>query len=412
MGTTVTFFPVGNGDMTLISLGDSAGTTILIDCNIRAAADDEDDDTRDVAKDLRDRLKTDKDGRPFVDIFLSSHPDEDHCRGLKTHFHLGPLSDYADDKKPTNEKHIVIGEMWSSPIVFRRASKDHTLCNDAKAFQKEAKRRVKLAREKKFVGIEHGDRVLILGEDEDGKTDDLGPILVKIDEVFTKVNGAENKLLKARLLGPLPISAEEEEEEQLGKNHSSVIINFELAGDATRKTVKSFLTGGDAEVYIWEKMWGKHKNNKSVLSYDLLLAPHHCSWHVLSYDSRSEKGDDAKVCKDAKSALSQMNSEGKIVSSSRPIENDDCDPPSHAAKKEYESISDGQKGEFLCTDEYPSKHKPAPLELLLSDGKVSRSVRKAALPAGSLLTAGIVGALGAAAAKTEAVQRGGSTRYA
>jgi hypothetical protein len=165
MGTSVTFFPVGNGDMTLISLGDSAGTTILIDCNIRAAADDANDDTRDVAKDLRDRLKTDKNGRPFVDVFLSSHPDQDHCRGIQNHFHLGPVADYADDKKPTNEKRIVIGETWSSPIVFRRATKDHKLCDDAKAFQKEAKRRVKVAREKKFSGIEFGDRALVLGED-------------------------------------------------------------------------------------------------------------------------------------------------------------------------------------------------------------------------------------------------------
>jgi hypothetical protein len=30
MATSITFFPVGNGDMTLICLGDKAGTTILI----------------------------------------------------------------------------------------------------------------------------------------------------------------------------------------------------------------------------------------------------------------------------------------------------------------------------------------------------------------------------------------------
>ena len=74
MSTTTTYFPVGNGDMTLICLGDKAGTTILIDCNIRAAADDPDDDTRDVAQDLRDRIKRDSKGRPFVDAFLTYSP--------------------------------------------------------------------------------------------------------------------------------------------------------------------------------------------------------------------------------------------------------------------------------------------------------------------------------------------------
>src|SRR5947208_3294027 len=102
MATSVTFLPVGNGDMTLISLGDSAGTNILVDCNVRAAADDPNDDTRDVAADLRNRLKTDKKGRPFVDVFLSTHPDKDHTTGLKKHFYLGAPADYSDDKKPTN----------------------------------------------------------------------------------------------------------------------------------------------------------------------------------------------------------------------------------------------------------------------------------------------------------------------
>ena len=54
------------------------------------------------------------------------------------------------------------------------------------------------------------------------------------------------------------------------------------------------LAAGDAEVLIWEKLWEKHKKKPEVLAYDMLLSPHHCSWHSLSYDSRSEKGDKAK----------------------------------------------------------------------------------------------------------------------
>jgi hypothetical protein len=398
--------------MTLICLGDKAGTTILIDCNIRAAADDADDDTRDVAQDLRDRLKRDSKGRPFVDAFLNSHPDEDHCRGAKKHFHLGPVKDYPDDKKPDNEKKILIGEIWSSPVVFRRASKEHTLCEDAKAFQKEAIRRVLLAREKQCAGIETGDRVLILGEDIDGKTDDLRAILVKLDEVFNRVNGTHNQLFYARLLAPLPTSDDEAEEEELGKNHSSVVLNIELADIAERKTVKSFLTGGDAEVLIWEKLWEKHKKKPEVLAYDSVLTPHHCSWHTLSHDSRTDLGDKAKVSADAKSALSQIRHGGFIIASSAPIKDDDCDPPCHAAKLEYQSIAKGAKGEFLCTGEYPTESEPAPLELVISDGKLAKAVRSAAMHAPAILTAGIVDRIGAKAAEAEAVRRGGNSRYA
>lgn len=40
MPTTITFFPVDNGDMTLIKFGDLDATTLLIDVNIRQDADD------------------------------------------------------------------------------------------------------------------------------------------------------------------------------------------------------------------------------------------------------------------------------------------------------------------------------------------------------------------------------------
>ena len=57
MDATISFFPVGNGDMTLVET--ESGLKLLIDLNIRAAADDPDDDTPDVAKMLRERLGRD-----------------------------------------------------------------------------------------------------------------------------------------------------------------------------------------------------------------------------------------------------------------------------------------------------------------------------------------------------------------
>ena len=139
MAVKTSHFKVDNGDMTLIEL--ESGRRILADINIRCAADDEDDDTPDVAKQLRKRLDRDDKDRLFVDAFLNTHPDADHIRGLEKHFHLGDPSTWskADDK-------IIIREMWSSPIVFRRAKakdEDHVLCADAEAWRDEARRRVK-----------------------------------------------------------------------------------------------------------------------------------------------------------------------------------------------------------------------------------------------------------------------------
>jgi hypothetical protein len=384
MTPTLTFFPVGCGDMTLVQLGDENETKILIDCNIRDAADDSDDDTRDVAADLRRRLKRDDKKRPYVDAFGLSHPDHDHCNGLQKHFWLGRPEDYPDDKKPDNEKRIFIRELWSSPLVFRRAERKEgfVLCEDAKAFWAEARRRVKLNESKNFTNVAAGDRILVLGEDEDGKTDNLGPVLVKIDQVFNRIDMVRHDLVRIRLLAPLPKSSDANEEDVLSKNNSSIVLNFKIAADRSNLDACRFLTGGDAEVAVWERLWQRHKATPDVLLYNVLLSPHHCSWHSLSWDSWSDLREEAEVSPDARSALAQARSGAIVVASSDPIVDDDNDPPCIRAKREYEEIVDEVDGEFLCTGEFPTEKAPAPLEVEVTrDGP--RVVREKSKAAGS-----------------------------
>ena len=360
MNPTLTFFPVGNGDMALVKLLD--GATILIDCNIRKAADDPaDKETRDVAKDLRARLPRDANGRPYVDAFLLSHPDKDHCTGLCTHFHLGSLEDYADDNKPDAEKKIVIREVWSSPIVFRRASKLHVLCDDAKAWASEARRRVKHFRDNGWAA--EGDRILILGEDKDGKTDGLEAILVKSGEKIARLNGTPNAYFEAHLLAPSLVCEDDEEVELRAKNQSSVILNFDIVASHVGMNRYRFLTAGDAEVAIWERLWERYKGEPDVLEYDVLETPHHCSWHVLSWDSWSDCGEDAEVSEAARSALSQARYGAKIIASSKPIKDEDGDPPCTRAKRDYEDILVPVYGKFYCTGETPYWWATAPIDI-------------------------------------------------
>lgn len=379
MVAKIIFLPVDNGDMTLIVL--ESGRTILIDMNVRGDADDPDHKMPDVMTMLRKELKRDSQKRLYVDVFLLSHPDQDHCRGLSKHLHLGAPETYikANDK-------IFIREIWSSPIVFRRASSTLTLCDDAKAFQTEAKRRVKYFQDNGLAAVGDGDRVLIMGEDENGKTDKLGNILVKIDELIPKVNGVSDSSITARLLGPLPKSDDEEEEEALAKNRSSVIIQFILkvgGVDACR-----FLTGGDAEVAIWERLWDKHKNT-DWLAYDLLQTPHHCSWHSLSHESWSDLGEDAEVSEAARNALSQARAGAVIIASCKPIDANDADPPCIGAKREYETIVRTVNGSFKCTGEYPGKTSPGKMEFEITQYGARLKSTAASTPA--FLSTGAIG---------------------
>jgi hypothetical protein len=363
MAAKIEYFRVDNGDMTLITF--DSGRTLLIDCHIRKAADDADDDTPDVASQLKERLKKDGSGKRYVDAMLNSHPDKDHITGFESHFHTGPLANYVKDSDK-----IIVREMWSSPIVFRRASKDHTLCPDAKVWAAEARRRVQKYRDDK--SLSDGDRIVVLGEDIDGKTDDLGAILVKTDGTWSTIAGVLDQGFEGLLLAPLTAS-DDSEEETLTKNNSSVVLRIKI-GSGTTSDACRFLTGGDAEVAIWEKLWGRHKNNTDHLLYDMLQTPHHCSWHSLSSQSWSTYGEDAEINADARNALSQARKGAKLVASSKTILDNKDDPPCIRAKREYESIAKEVGGEFTCVGD----DGPEPLEFIIEPGGPRTGSKKAA----------------------------------
>ncbi len=349
MTANLTFFPVANGDMALINLDN--GQNILVDINIRSAADDPDDDTYDVAADLKDRLPRDSEGRMYIDSFLLSHPDGDHVTGLRNHFHLGPPEDFPDDKK---DDLILIREMWSSPIVFRRASAKHVLGEDAKAWAAEARRRVRLYR-KKGAAVGDGDRILLMSKDKDGKTDDIMEIVIPQYGLITSANRGATGHFEGRLLAPMVVDEDDEDLiHLLEKNNSSVIIRFSIAGDGYLDECR-FLTGGDAGVAIWERLWDQLEHyDRDWLSYDVMETPHHCSWRTLSHDRWSQLGEKVKVSEKARNALSQIRAGAVIVASCKPIKEDDSNPPHERAKREYVSIVEDDADRFTCASPDPS----------------------------------------------------------
>jgi len=363
----ITFFPVGdkNGGMTLLRLNDPHKTVILIDVCI---GEESIADHCDVAQELRDRLPTDSSGRPYIDAFILTHRHQDHLQGIQTYFHLGALSNYPEPKDGEDEK-IVIRELWSTYHFWKQASGNYELCDDAKAFNCEMKRRVNIYKSVNVIQGE-GDRAIIIGVDPDGKCDGLESITHEIGEEFSTVNHKDISLLKGVILGPLYQQEEEEDDKYNDKNRHSIVLQLTIKDGGYNNQV---LLAADAECFVWETLWSCYKRDKEKLKYDILQAPHHCSWHSLSYDSQS-KDDDPKVLADAKNALSQAKSGAAIVSQSKVIKDNDSDPPSKAAKDEYLTLVPEMR--FFCTNEYPNKEKPEPLEFNLTSSGPQVKSRK------------------------------------
>ncbi len=363
----IIFFPVGekNGGMTLLKLNDTNNTTILIDCSI---GDELIADHCDVNQELRDRLPEDANGRPYVDAFILTHRHEDHLKGFSKHFHIGSLEDYNKDE---DELKIIIKEMWSSHNFWKPASKNYKLCANAKEFNKEMKRRVDLYEKNKSIQPE-GDRAIIIGKDPEGRTDGLENINYDIGASFNKINNRNiSTKLKGLVLSPIKQQDDEDDECFTNMNRQSIVLQLNVSQSVEKNKI---LIAADAECLVWEKLWEQYKDDKDKLEYHILMAPHHCSWHSLSYDSQSED-DDPQSCKNAKNALSQAKEGAFIISQSKIIKDSDDDPPSQAAKDEYLSIV--SEDQFLCTNEYPNKKKPEPIEFeLTGDGPQKKSVKE------------------------------------
>ena len=271
--------------------------------------------------------------------------------------------------KGDEEAKVIIRELWRHTEVLERGiRKTIPSAHDAKAFNKEMKRRVKLFQKNDTIQDE-GDRAIIIGKDVEGKTDGLEEIVREIDTSFSKVNERDiSSKLEIFLLGPLEQQQDEPDEDFEKKNRQSIVMQLNIKEGSYSNLI---LMCGDAECFVWETFWDKYKNTDR-LDYDLLSIPHHCSWHCLSYDSQSDC-DDPQVCEKAKKALSQKKSGASLIAQSKPIKNEDDDPPSQAAKDEYLSITEN----FFCTDEHPKEGKAESLEFnLTGDGPQQKGIKE------------------------------------
>ena len=172
-------------------------------------------------------------------------------------------------------------------------------------------------------------------------------------------------IFTATVLGPLGKEEGEDEESYNDKNRGSLIVRLDcIVKDLWgQKRTVSLLFGDDTEVRTWERLY--EARQREQLSYDILLAPHHSSWHSLSHDSSDD--EDAEVSENAKKALNNKKVGAYIILSclSDADEGDESKKRGRAkARPVYEEIVGKKK--VLCTGESKSGDKPLPIVFTLT----------------------------------------------
>ncbi len=337
------FWPVGTGDSTTFVVKESI--LVQVDLHHLAAAED----PKDPRTPLLDRLiplLPKRNGKPYLPVFVLSHPDRDHCCGFAELL-----------------KRATIGELWFTPRIFREYKKD--LCDDAVAFKKEAERRVQKTI-KAGALPPSGDRVRIIGYDDlldDDEFEGFPQDLLTIPgHVVTQLDGEEYAdEFTAFIHAPFKDDCDGE------RNDTSVAMQVTLQnGDATGQA----LLMGDLCYPTVKKIFevSKANNNTKRLRWNVFLAPHHCSKSVMYW----RENDDEKFMQDLMDMIDDASVDpAHIVASSNPIpgQNSPGDNPPHAkAKRRYKDIV--KADHFLCTQEHPNEKSPEPIVFRLENGKL------------------------------------------
>jgi hypothetical protein len=379
---TIKYYPVDNGDQSLITLED--GTTILVDCKIRESSKGDDNkDQYDVHADLLKSIKKDSNGIPFVDVFILTHGDQDHCLGFKSTFYQGDPAKYSDKDKKNNL--IRVDAMWFSPMIAEAHTND-----DEDAYQTEAERRLKLHRLKSKAKDDPGNRIRIIGYDGNTDYKELDHLRSIPGDVVTRFNDKDQDRFSVFIHSPFKKHLTSATKD---KNSTSIVFQARFKCNTSDSDFSALaMFGGDSDHYSWDtilketKKSGKDKT-EHALDWDLFLAPHHCSWSF--FNDRPQEDN-----KDPKSTSLQVldyrrGKNPKVIASSKEIKPEKPNPPHDASKKQY--VKKVQDANFLNTATHEIKNKtPQPITFEMTcqgPAKMSLSEGAAKVIGGATLAA-------------------------
>lgn len=327
----IKIYPVGNADNVLMKIGDK---TVIIDCQLKKAdaKDEKDSNFYDAKSDMLSLLSKDSQGRPYVDLFVSTHMHEDHVIGFGDNYYIGKPDEYNDKDK----KKIMIGELWVSPRAF-----DNDVCAEAEPIRREAKRRRKLFDTNDWTASLDYNKLRIVGYDKDKE----------FNPRYSYIPGTEVTIINGKYMADAEIFIHAPFKEDVerakvdsDKNASCIVLQFTFKVNFEVKCKAIF--GGDADHYVYSKILDNtSEERENRVKWNIFLASHHCSW---SFFNDSTNDDKTNVEQSSLDFLDKGETVRYIVASSKNIEDNDNNPPCYEAMEQYKKKL-LTESHFLCT---------------------------------------------------------------
>jgi len=342
MAAKLTFYPVGNGDTTLVDF--ASGKKMLCDYANYYDPANQFEARANLEAELRGNLRAV--GRDYFDVVAFTHLDDDHIHRFSEFFRLEFATKYQTAGR------IKINMLW----VPAAAITEEGCTDEARILRDEARYRLKQGRGIRVFSRPERLREWLAAngirlEDRQHLITDAGKIA---PDFSIAADGAE-----IFIHSPFAWRLNEAELEDRNNDSLCFQITFSEFGQLTRAL---FFADCNHEA-LSEIAYISAKHNNSVrLDWNIMHTPHHSSYLSIG----PEKGADETVpVENVKWLYEQRGSEGGILlSSCEPIplkgskEDDDVQPPHRQAHNYYRRVSELHHGQIRVTMEHPNKQTP------------------------------------------------------
>lgn len=360
----ITFYPLGNADTCLIQL--VAGELLLFDYANVTDKNNGDDKIIDLGEALRNEL--DNSNRDYFDVVAFTHLDDDHIHGASEFFYLEHAQKYQ------GESRIKIHTLF----VPAAAIIEEGCEGEAAILRAEARFRLR-----KGEGIRVFSRPAKLEEWLENQGLCLEDRKHLITDAGQLIPGFSLDDHGVEFFVHSPFASRLEDGTLVDRNIDALAIQatFNVNGILTRLFLSSDLT---YEAFTDIVNITKYHHNDDRLRWNIFNTPHHCSYLSLSPEKGRDKTEPVPAVKWLYEE--QLESGALIVSTSKPIPNDDSDnqPPHRQAANYYKDVVAAVDGEFVVTMEHPSKNLPKPVVIII-DG-FGATLKKVTISAGTLIT--------------------------